>query len=109
VPVAARHVASHALDGDALILEVRMGVHDLLEAAALPGDLIDRHLRRELPIGPVVQHLLVEEHEGVMVRAVAHEVAARVAEIGALRRPGHLAEVEDVRVLEAEQVTVEVS
>jgi hypothetical protein len=108
VPVAPRHVAPHALDGDALILEIRVGVHDLLEAAALPGDLVDRHLGREFPIGPVVQHLLVEEHEGVVVGSVAHEVAARIAEVVALGRPRHLAEVQDVGVLEAEEVAVEI-
>ena len=109
VPVAPGHVAAHALDGDALVLEVRVGVHDLFQAAALPGDLVDRHLRREFPIGPVVEHPLVEEHEGVVVRPVAHEVAAGVAEVVALGRPRHLAEIQDVRVLEAEEVAVEVA
>jgi hypothetical protein len=86
-----------------------VGVHDFFEAAALPGDLVDRHLGRELPIGPMVEDLLVEEHERVMVRPVAHEVAARVAEVVALGRPRHFAEVEDVRVLEAEEVAIEVA
>src|SRR3989442_987718 len=34
MPVAAGHVASHALDGDPVVLKVGVGGHDLLEAAA---------------------------------------------------------------------------
>ena len=109
VPVAPRHVPSHALDGDALVLEIGVGVHDLPEAAALPGDLVDGHLGRELPVGAVIQHFLVEQDEGMVVRAVAHEVAACVAEVVALGSPRHLPEVEDVGMFEAEEVPVEVT
>src|SRR2546422_5212698 len=40
------HVTSHPLDGDPTVLKVGVGVHDLLEAAALPGNLVDRQDRK---------------------------------------------------------------
>src|SRR5262249_26260954 len=107
VPVAARHVAPDALDRDLVPLEVGVGIDDLAQAAALPGDLVDGDLGRELPVGAEVHHLFVEEHERVMIRAVAHEVAPRIAEIRVLGEPGRLREVERVGEPEAEQVRVE--
>ena len=41
VPVAARHVTTDALDRNLLLLEVRVGVENLFQASALPGDLVD--------------------------------------------------------------------
>src|SRR5262249_58155699 len=109
VAVAARHVAPDALDRDLVLLEVGVGVHDLAQASALPGDLVDGDLGRELPVGTEVHHLLVEEHERVVIRAVAHEVAARIAEVPVLREPGRLREVERVGEPEAEQVRIELN
>ena len=107
MPVAARHVAADALDPDLLFLEIAMGVGDLLEAAALPGDLVDRDLGRKFAVGAMVHHPLREQHKGVMVGAVAHEIAARVAEIGILREPGRPRKIERVGSSKAEQVAIE--
>src|SRR5207253_3200798 len=51
--------------------------------------------------------LLVEEHERVVIRAIAHEVAERIAEVGVLREPRRLREVERVGHVEAEELRVE--
>ena len=107
VPVAAWHVAPDALDRDLQFLEIGVGVEDLLEASTLPGDLVDGDLGAELPVGAVVHDLLVEEHERVVIRAIAHEVAERIAEVDVLREPRRLREVERVGHVEAEEVRVE--
>ncbi len=107
VPVAARHVTTDALDRNLLLFEIRVGVEDLLQAPALPRDLVDGDLGAELPIGAMVHHLLVEEHERVVIRAVAHEVAERIAEVDVLREPRRLREVESVGHVEAEELRVE--
>ena len=109
VPVAARHVAPDPLDADLLLLEIGVGVDDLLEAAALPGDLVDRDLGREFAVGAVVHDPLREQHKGVVVGPVAHEIAARVAEIGILREPRRAREIECVGSRKAEQVAIELA
>src|SRR4029077_5238719 len=107
VPVAARHVAPDALNADLLLLEIGMGVGDLFEAAALPSDLVDRDLGRKFAVSAMVHHLFWEQHKGVMVGAVAHKIAVRVAEVGVLRVPGCAREIERVRGRKTEQVAVE--
>ena len=109
VPVAARHVAADPLDADLLLLEIAVRVGDLLEAAALPGDLVDRDLGREFAVGAMVHDLLREQHHRVVVGAVAHEIAVRVAEIGILREPRRAREIGLVGDREAEQVAVELA
>ena len=86
---------------------VRLG--DLAQAAALPGDLVDRDLGREFAVGAMVHHPLREQHEGVMVGAVAHEIAARVADIGVFREPRHARKIERVGGGKAQQIAVELA
>ncbi len=107
MPVAARHVAADALDADLLLLEIGVSVDNLFEAAALPGDLVDRDFRREFAVGAVVHDPLGEQHKGVMVGPIAHEIAARVAQIGVLREPWRPREIECIGGCETEQVAVE--
>ena len=107
VPVAARHVAPDALDADLLLLEIGVGVDDLLQAAALPGDLVDRDLGREFAVGAMVHDPLREQHKGVVVGPIAHEITARIAEIGVLRKPRRPREIERIGGGKAEQVAIE--
>ena len=107
VPVAARHVAPDALDADLLLLEIGVRVDNLLKAAALPGDLVDRDLGRKFAVGAVVHDPFREQDKGVVIRPIAHEIAARVAEIGILRKPRRSGEIERVGSGEAEQVAIE--
>src|SRR5712671_6876258 len=107
MPVAARHVAPDALDADLLLLEIGVRVDDLLEAAALPGDLVDRDLGREFAVGTMVHHSLWEQHKGVVISAVAHKIAARIAQIGILREPRRPRKIQGVGRPEAEQIAVE--
>ena len=109
VPVAAGHVAPDALDADLLLLEIAVGLDDLLEAAALPGDLVDRDLGRELAVGAPVHDRLREQHHRVMVGAVAHEIAVPVAKPGVLRKPRRAGEIGDVGHREAQQVAIEMA
>src|SRR6266481_4714806 len=46
-------------------------------------------------------------YERVVIGAVAHEVAARIAEVGVLREPRRFREVERVGEIEAEEARVE--
>src|SRR5262249_31572231 len=82
----------------------------LAQAATLPGDLVGGHAGLEAAL--LVQrlaHAAVEQDEGVMVAAVASEVAFRVAQAGQDRRVlDALREVQLVRDAEAQQVGVEV-
>src|SRR5260370_5179198 len=107
MPVAARHVAADALDADLLLLKVGVGIDDLLEAAELPGDLIDRDLGREFAVGAMVHDPFREKYKGVVVGPIAHEIAARVAEIGVFRKPRRPREIQGIRRGEAEQVAIE--
>ena len=75
----------------------------------MPGDLVNRDLRREFAVGAMVHDPLREEHKGVMVRPVAHEITARVAEIGILREPGRPREVERIGGGKAEQVAIKLA
>ena len=109
VPVAARHVAPDALDADLLLLEIAVRVGDLLEAAALPGDLVDRDLGREFAVGALVHHRLREQHHRVVVGAVAHEIAVAVAEPLVLGEPRRAREIGLVRDREAEEVAIEMA
>src|SRR5205085_8436812 len=77
-----------------------------LEAAALPGDLVDRDLGREFSVGAMIHDPLREQHKRVMVGPVAHEITARVAEIGVLREPRGPREIERVGSGKAEQVAI---
>ncbi len=109
VPIAAGHVAPDPLDADLLLLEIAVGLDDLLQAAALPGDLVDRDLRRELAVGAAVHDRLREQHHRVMVGAVAHEIAVAVAEPGIFWKPRSAGEIGDVGHRETEQVAVEMA
>ena len=108
VPVAARHVAADPLDAHLMVGEIGVSVGDLLEAAALPGDLVDRDLGRELAVGAVVHQFFREQHHRVVVGAVAHEITLR-PEIPVLREPWRAREIGEVGDLEAEQVAVELA
>ncbi len=107
VPVAARHVAADALDAHLLLLEIAVRVDDFFEAAALPGDLVDRHLGSEFAVAALVHHRLREQHHRVMIGAVAHEIAMRIAEPGILRKPRGSREIGLVRDREAQEIAVE--
>jgi hypothetical protein len=107
MPVASWHVAADALNADLLFLEIAVGVGNLLEAAALPGDLVDRNLGCEFPVGPMVHHPLGKQDKGVVVGSVAHEITARVAQIGILRKPRRPRKIERVGGREPEQVAIE--
>src|SRR6266545_2756404 len=107
VPVAARHVAADPLDPDLLFLEIAVRLGDLLQAAALPGDLVDRDLGGEFAVGAEIHHPLREQHKGVVVAAIAHEIAARIAKILVFGEPGGARKIQRVGRGEAEQVAVE--
>ena len=74
VPVRARHVAADAAGIDASH-EIVDAVADLAQGADLPGDLVGRDLGRNLRSARWSMTALWEQHEGVMVGAVAHEIA----------------------------------
>ncbi len=109
VPVAARHVAPDALDADLMVDEVVVRLGDLPQAAALPGDLVDRDLGREFAVGAVVHDPFRKQHKGVMVGAVAHEIAARIADIGILREPRRPRKIERVGGGKAEQIAIKLA
>src|ERR1700736_782909 len=106
MPIAARHVAPDPLNADLLLLEIGVRIDNLFEATALPGDLIDRDLGREFAVGTMVHDPFREQHEGVVVGPVAHEITARVAEIGILGEPR---EIERIGGGKAEQVAIELA
>src|SRR5882672_243877 len=109
VPVAARHVTAHALDGDVTLLKVVKRINNFFKAPNLPGDLVNSHFRAEFAIRPKVHHSLVEQHKRVMVCAVAHEKAARVSErFYLLWHARHLGKIEFVGDFEAQEGIVEV-
>jgi hypothetical protein len=109
VPVAAGHVAPDALDADLLLFEIAVGLDDLLQAAALPGDLVYRHLGCEFAVGAAVHDRLREQHHRVMVGAVTHEIPVAVAEPGIFRKPWSAGEIGFVGHREAQQVAVEMA
>src|SRR6516165_5319175 len=109
MPIAARHVATDALDADLLLLEIGVGVSDLLEAAALPGDLVDRDFGCEFAVGTVVHHPLREQDKRVVVCSVAHEIAARIAEIGVVREPRCSGEIQCVGGSEAQEIAIKLA
>jgi hypothetical protein len=102
MPIAAGHVAPDALNTDLLFLKIGVGVDDLLETAALPGDLVDRYLGREFPVGAVVHNPLRKQDKGVMIRSVTHEIAARITQICVLGKPRCPREIERVGGCETE-------
>ena len=121
MPVAAGHVTADAHDGDLALVEVVVGANDLGECAGLPRNLVDvdavgaGHALRRVALcggaarGHGIHHLRVEQHEGVVVCAVAHEVALAVVNV--LEPLLHLRarvllEIVLVRDLEAEKVPV---
>src|SRR5215469_7584642 len=88
-----------------MLLEIAVRVGDLLERAALPGDLVDRDAGLELAVGALVHDLFREQHHRVMVGAVAHEIALRPGEI--LGEPRRARKIREIGDLEAEKVAVE--
>ena len=109
MPVAAGGVATGAPDGDLVLSEVGLALHDLLERTALPSDLVHSDIAIALmPAAAAhgVQGWLGEDDEGVMVAAVVHEVALGL--LDALEGGGAPGEVESVGDVEAEQGVVEV-
>jgi hypothetical protein len=98
-----------ALNADLLLLEIGVGVGDLLETAALPGDLVDRDLGREFTVGAMVHDPFREQHKGVVVGSIAHEITARVAKIGVFRKPRRSREIECVGSGKAQQVAIELA
>jgi hypothetical protein len=87
--------------------EIGVRVDDLLQAATLPGDLIYCHLGRKFAVGAMVHHPLREQDESVVVGAVAHEIAARIVEMGVLREPRGPREIESVGSGKSEQIAIE--
>ena len=73
MPVRARHVAARAVELHAAALQPARGVDGLLEAADLPGDLVDgmlrRQMRHDLEVAPR------EQHERMVVAVEAGEIA----------------------------------
>ena len=87
VPIGARHVAPAALNLHAALVLPFAALHDFFETADLPRDLIHYDLRLEAPLRvEKLAHLAVEEHEAMMVGAVAHEVPARIPHAGDVGR-----------------------
>src|SRR6185437_9153726 len=106
VPVRARHIAAITVDLDSLArLHPLPALDDLLQAADLPGDLVD-HMRLLQP----VHHLegaAREQHEGVVIAVEAREIADGL-ELALMLFRHAAREVERVRNLEAEQIGVEI-
>jgi hypothetical protein len=111
LPVAAGHVASRPADLHTPLPQVRLGVHHLLQAAYLPGDLAERNVLR-LPVVAVEgAEGAVRQQQRVVIGGVAGEDQPRIGDdlldkvAGLL---GHL--VEHVQVIgdaESEDVGVE--
>src|SRR5262245_11703216 len=54
VPIAARHVTAHALDGDITLLKIVKRIDHFFKAANLPGNLVNGYFRTEFAIRPEV-------------------------------------------------------
>ena len=109
VPVRARQVTAGAMNALAALAEPVKAIGHLLQAADLPGDLVDATGHRELGREFVQRaiDLAREEHEGVVFRAMTAEVADAGSE------PGHFLgwqarpEVQRIGNAKAQQVAVE--
>ncbi len=86
-----------------------MRLDNLAQAAALPSDLVDRDLGREFAVGAVVHNPLWEQHKGVMVGAVAHKIATRVADVLIFREPWRPRKIERVGGGEAEEIAIKLA
>src|SRR5690606_13842328 len=83
-------------------------VHHFAKAADLPGDLVDR---AALVVMRQQAHTQAagENHEGMMIGSVAHEVAGGGAVLSLFFRRQAMAEIEGIGDAEAETLRVEVA
>src|SRR5262245_52069586 len=109
MPVRARHVTSRALDFYSLGAEPTDRVPHFAQASHLPGDLIDSDPRSEAAARVErFAHALVEQHQGMMVTAVTHEITFGIAKAGKRSGIGDAAQgIVLVRNLEAKKIPVE--
>ena len=108
VPVRPRRVAAGPPDPDVALAQPVLGLGDLAQAADLPGDLVDRHVLARRSPADMVEDGLGEQHEGMVVAAVAHEPAGcRIEFPGVFLVLQTGAEIERIGEREAEQVGIE--
>ena len=109
MPVRARQVTAGAMNAFATLTEPVKAVGHLLQAADLPGDLVDaaghREFGRELVQRAI--DLARKEHEGVMLGAMPAEVAHAGPELGHFLGWQTRPEVQRIGDAKAQQIAVE--
>jgi len=108
VPVGSRRVAPRPADRivEAAQPFVRRG--DLAQTADLPGNLVDGDIWVRRRPAHVIKHRLGKNHEGMMVAAMAHEVAdCAVESLAYLFVLDSPAEIEGIGNAETQQIGIE--